>query len=179
MKSSTTLASIIAVTLLSTAAFAQSSATDLTFEDPWIRGSVPGQKNGAGYLVIDNQSSQPAAVVSADSNRADRIELHTIEREGGVAKMREVQEVPVPANGSVTFKPGGYHVMFIGLTDPFKEGEAVDVKLNFADGSSTDVTFTVKPPTYMGGGGMQGHGGNSSSGGHGGSDGHGMKNQGQ
>ena len=178
MKASTSLASMIAVTLLSTAALAQSSATDLTFEDPWIRGSVPGQKNGAGYLIIENQSSQPAALVSADSNRADRIELHTIVREGGVAKMREVQEVPVPANGSVTLKPGGYHVMFIGLKQPFDAGEAVDVKLNFADGSSTDVTFTVKPPTYMGGGGMQGHGG-SGHGGSGGHGGHGMKMQSQ
>ena len=81
--------------------------------------------------------------------------------------MREVQEIPVPANGSVTLQPGGYHVMFIGLTQPFKEGESIPVKLNFSDGRSAEVTFTVKAPTYMGGGGMQGHG-------HGGHGGHGM-----
>jgi len=172
------VASVLAATLLSSAALAQTSLGDLSFNDPWIRGSVPGQKNGAGYLVIDNKGNQPAALVSANSDRADRVELHTIVREGGVAKMREVQEVPVPPNGSVTLKPGGYHVMFIGLKEPFNPGQDVPVTLNFADGLSTDVTFSVKPPTYMGSGGMQGHGGH---GGHGGQDGkgghggHGMK----
>lgn len=168
MKRFVTLISAFAVGCAASVALAQPNITDLSFNDPWIRGSVPGQKNGAGYLIIDNKSSQPAALVSANSDRANRIELHTIVREEGVAKMREVKEIPVPANGSVTLQPGGYHVMFIGLTQPFKEGETIPVKLNFANGDSTEVTFSVKAPTYMGGG-MQGHG--HSHGGHGG---HGM-----
>lgn len=168
MKRVSTILSALAISVLSTTAFAQASVGDLTFNDPWIRGSVPGQKNGAGYLVIDNKGNEPAALVTVDSNRADRIELHTIVREDGVAKMRQVQEIPVPANGSVTLQPGGYHVMFIGLTQPFKEGESVPLKLNFANGQSAEVTFSVKAPTYMGGGAMQGHGG------HGGNQGHGM-----
>ena len=159
MKHFTTILSGLALSVLSATAFAQASTSELTFNDPWIRGSAPGQKNGAGYLVIENKSNQPAALVSADSDRADRIELHTIVREEGVAKMREVPEILVPANDSVTLQPGGYHVMFIGLTQPFKEGESVPVKLNFANGQSVEVSFSVKSPTYMGGGGMQGHGG--------------------
>ncbi|UOD51069.1 copper chaperone PCu(A)C [Orrella daihaiensis] len=158
MKRIATLICATTLGLMANIATAQPNITDLSFTDPWIRGSVPGQKNGAGYLIIDNKSGQPAAMVSANSDRADRIELHTIVREDGVAKMREVQEIPVPANGSVTLQPGGYHVMFIGLTQPFKEGESIPVKLNFSDGRSAEVTFTVKAPTYMGGGGMQGHG---------------------
>lgn len=168
-----TLLSVSAISLMSTIAVAQPSMSELSFNDPWIRGSVPGQKNGAGYLVIDNQSNQPAALVSANSDRASRIELHTIIREEGVAKMREVQEIPVPANGSVTLQPGGYHVMFIGLTQPFKEGESIPVKLNFADGQSTEVRFDVKAPTFMGGASMQGHG-QGGNGGHGGHGGHNM-----
>ena len=167
MKRFTTFIAALTVGFAASMAVAQPSINDLSFNDPWIRGSVPGQKNGAGYLVIDNKSGQPAALVTANSDRANRIELHTIVREDGVAKMREVKEIPVPANGSVTLQPGGYHVMFIGLTQPFKEGESIPVTLNFANGQSTEVTFTVKPPTYMGGGGMQGHGGHGSHGGHG------------
>ena len=169
MKRFATLLCAATLGLVSTLAAAQPNIDELSFNDPWIRGSVPGQKNGAGYLVIDNKSSIPAALTSAQSNRAHRIELHTIVREDGVAKMREVPEINVPANGSVTLQPGGYHVMFIGLTQPFKEGESIPVKLNFANGQSTEVTFSVKSPTYMGDGGMQGH--NHSGGGHGG---HGM-----
>ena len=167
MKHLSSLAFATVIGLTSFTATAQPSITELSFEDPWIRGSVPGQKNGAGYLVIENQSGQPGALVSVNSDRADRVELHTIVREGGVAKMREVTEIPVPANGSVTLKPGGYHIMLIGLTEPFEAGESVPMTLNFASGQSTTVTFEVKPPTYMGG-----------SGGHGGHGGHGMKKSG-
>jgi len=155
--SSLALATVIGLTGFTT--LAQTSMTELSFEDPWIRGSVPGQKNGAGYLVIENQGGQPAALVSVDSDRADRVELHTIVREDGVAKMREVTEIPVPANGSVTLKPGGYHIMLIGLTEPFNAGQSVPMTLNFESGQSTTVTFEVKPPTYMGAGNGHGHGG--------------------
>jgi copper(I)-binding protein len=137
--------------MLSSAAWAQPNLNDLSFSDPWIRGSAPGQKNGAGYLVIENASSQPGALVSAQSNRAARIELHTIVRENNVARMQEVEQIDIPANGSVTLQPGGFHVMFIGLTQPFAVGESIAVQLNFSDGQSTQVMFEVKPPTHMGG----------------------------
>jgi copper(I)-binding protein len=167
MKRSAIILLTAALGLFNTAAFAQTDVAALTFDDPWIRGSVPGQKNGAGYLVIDNKSSQAGALVSANSDRAQRIELHTIVREDGVAKMREVQEIPIPANGSVTLQPGGYHVMFIGLTQPFKEGESIPVMLNFSGEQTTEVSFTVKAPTYMGSAGMQGHNHGGGHGGHG------------
>lgn len=148
----------VAIMLTSTLTIAQNTLGDLSFQDPWIRGSVPGQKNGAGYLVIQNKATIPAALQSANSDRADRIELHTIVREDGVAKMREVKQIDVPSQGSVTLQPGGYHIMFIGLKQPFKEGESIPVKLNFASGQSATVSFTVKAPTFIGGTGMQGHG---------------------
>lgn len=147
-----------AITLASTVSFAQNTLGELSFQDPWIRGSVAGQKNGAGYLVIQNKGTIPSALQSVNSDRADRVELHTIVREDGVAKMREVKQIEVPAQGSVTLQPGGYHVMFIGLTQPFKEGESIPVKLNFANGQSATVSFVVKAPTFMGGGKMSGHG---------------------
>ena len=145
------LIGILFVGLGFSVATAQVSVEELQFTDPWIRGSVPGQKNGAGYLVIENAASQPTALISAQSDRADRIELHTIVREDGVAKMREVQQIDIPASGSVTLQPGGYHVMFIGLTQPFKEGEVITVELDLAGGEKANVDFTVKSPMHMGG----------------------------
>lgn len=148
----------VAITLVSSISFAQNTVSELSFQEPWIRGSVPGQKNGAGYLTIQNAGASSNALQSANSDRADRVELHTIIKEDGVAKMREVKQIDVPAKGSVTLQPGGYHVMFIGLTQPFKEGESIDVKLNFANGESTTVSFVVKAPTFMGNNKMSGHG---------------------
>ena len=141
---------------------AQQSSNELSFVDPWIRGSVPGQKNGAGYLVINNSASKPTALVAVQSERANRVELHTIVREDGVAKMREVKQIDVPAKGSVTLQPGGFHIMFIGLKQPFNEGEKINLNLKFADGQSHNVAFVVKSAKFMGntaqGQGMVGHG---------------------
>lgn len=154
---SKSFAAATAALLLSSSAWAQPAVSDLSFKDPWIRGSAPGQKNGAGYLVIENTSNQPGALISAQSDRADRIELHTIVREGNVAKMQEVEQIDIPANGSVELKPGGFHVMFIGLTQPFKPGENIPVQLNLTGGQTLEVVFEVKPATHMGGTG-HGHG---------------------
>ena len=134
----------------------QAQEASLLFDESWIRGSVPGQKNGAGYLVMTNPSGQPAELASVRSDRADRVELHTIVREDGVAKMREVQGIPVPANGAVKLEPGGYHIMFIGLKQPFTPGESVPVILNFAGKDPVTVEFAVQPPTYQPKGANQG-----------------------
>ncbi|AWB32482.1 copper chaperone PCu(A)C [Orrella marina] len=140
-------AAALSLSTFASGAFAQESIT--SFSDSWIRGSVPGQKNGAGYLTITNQSDQPLELVSIDSDRADRIELHTIVREGGVAKMREVQGIPVPAKGEVKLEPGGYHIMFIGLKEPFKPDDHIPLVLNFDAAQPATVEFEVMPPTYQ------------------------------
>lgn len=142
-----TLATALSMAVL--APFAQAQDASLLFGESWIRGSVPGQKNGAGYLVITNPSAQPVELTSARSDRADRVELHTIVREEGVAKMREVQGIPIPANGAVKLEPGGYHIMFIGLTQPFVAGESIPVVLNFAGKDPVTVEFAVQPPAFQ------------------------------
>jgi len=153
MRTATTfLTSLLAGLLLATSSvvMAQSGPDPLRFNDPWLRGSVPGQKNGAGYVTIHNTGARPLALMSVESGRADRVELHTVIREGGVAKMREVEEINIPAAGSVKLAPGGYHIMFIGLTSPFKAGETIPLKLNFEGGYQDVVDFTVKSPTHTG-----------------------------
>jgi len=154
-----TITSIATALLLATSgtALGQIATDALTFTDPWIRGSVPGQKNGAAYLDINNSSAEPLSLIAAQSDRADRIELHTIIREDGVAKMREVQEINIPANDKVTLQPGGYHIMFVGLKQPFKEGEVIPVTLNFSGGGTSTVSFKVMAPTFMGSGHQMQH----------------------
>lgn len=146
------------MTLFSAFAIAQSTLNGIVTQDPWIRASVPGQTNGAGYLEFKNTSGQTAALVSIKSDRAHHVELHTTVREGGVAKMREVEKIDIPANASVKLAPGGLHIMFIGLTKPFSTDEVVPVTLNFSDGRSATVSFTVRPATHMApSGGAGGH----------------------
>jgi copper(I)-binding protein len=59
-------------------------------------------------------------------------------------RMRQVPQITVPANGSIELKPGSFHVMLIKLKQPLKEGDAVNVTLNFDDGSKKDVAMTAQ-----------------------------------
>jgi len=120
----------------------------LNLNDLWVRGSVPGQTNGAGYLQIINPSAAADRLLSVQSDAATRVELHTVVTEDGVAKMRQVQSIDIPALGAAKLAPGGFHLMFLQLTGPFKQGDTVPAVLTFEKAGAVRVSFTVKPSTY-------------------------------
>ena len=124
------------------------NAGTLELNDLWIRASVPGQTNGAGYLQIINPSMKADKLIAVESDAATRVELHAVMTEDGVAKMRQVQGVDIPIHGDVKLAPGGYHVMFLQLTAPFKQGSLIPVVLKFEKAGEIRVNFTVKPSTY-------------------------------
>jgi len=115
-------------------------------DDLWVRATAPGQANGAGYMEIDNDAKAPDRLVSVTSDAAERVELHTVQTENGVARMRHLPDgVPVPADGDVKLAPGGYHVMFMKLKQPFAEGADVPATLKFEKAGEVAVKFKVKP----------------------------------
>lgn len=65
---------------------------------------------------------------------------------GGMMNMRQVQSIPVPAGEQVELKPGGYHVMLIGLEKDLAAGDELPVTLTFEPGGTVDVTAEVKEP---------------------------------
>lgn len=144
----TLLAGFIFLNSFSVAKASEQVVGDLKLSAPWIRASVPGQVNGAGYVQIDNKTGQADRLISATTNGVNRVELHTIITDNGVAKMREVPGIDVPANGAVKLMPGGFHIMFLGLTAPFKADTTVPVTLKFEKAGEVKVDFEIKPPTY-------------------------------
>ena len=145
-------ATVAVLTCLSPCAAADFTAGPLELNAPWVRASVPGQTNGAGYLQIINPSNTADKLISVQSEAATRVELHTVLTEDGVAKMRQVQGIDIPAQGAATLAPGGLHVMFLQLTGPFKQDAQIPVVLKFEKAGEVRVNFTVKPSTYNPGG---------------------------
>jgi copper(I)-binding protein len=137
------------------------TAGDVTVSDAWIRASAPKQMNGAGYATIQNKSAQADRLISATADVAMRVELHTVITEKGVAQMRQVTGIDVPANGTASLQPGGFHVMFVKLNQPFEQGKTVPIKFTFERAGEVIVNFEVKPITYNPKGGSTGHGGHS------------------
>jgi copper(I)-binding protein len=150
---------------LSAAAHTQDSTMKMTpaaaagtveIHSPWSRASAGMARAGGAFMTLVNTGDADRALVSAASDVADTVELHTHIKEGDVMKMRPVDHVAVPAGETVMLQPGGYHVMLIGLHAPLKEGESFDITLTFDNGDTATVTTDIKAAGAMpAGGGMK------------------------
>ena len=126
---------------------AAGTADQITVVDPYVRLAPPGAKTTAAFMTLRNAGVPEAKLVSAAAPVASATELHNHINDGGVMRMRQVKEIPVPVKGEVQLKPGSYHVMLIDMKVPLKEGDKVAITLGFADGSSKTVDVPVIRPT--------------------------------
>ena len=120
----------------------ETRAGDLAITQGWSRAAGQGGQ-GAGYLTIANHGTAPDRLLSASSPAAGRLELHTHIREGDVMRMREVPSIEIPPGRTVTFQPGGLHLMMIGLKQPLRQGETVPVTLRFERTGEVQVALAV------------------------------------
>ena len=113
----------------------------------WVRattGSATPSMTGA-FMVLRNDGDADVVLVRARTKVARMTQLHEMSMVDGKATMHEVSGgIRVPAGGSVTLQPGGYHVMLMKLARPLPAGEEVPLTLTFSDGTSQTVTAPVK-----------------------------------
>ena len=121
---------------------AASAAAQVAVTEPWVRGTVAGQKATGAFMQL--KSPADAALVEAASPVAKIVEIHEMKMEGGMMKMRAVEKLPLPAGKAVELKPGGYHVMLMDLVQPLNEGDTVPLKLTFEDKAGKKQTVEVK-----------------------------------
>jgi hypothetical protein len=106
-----------------------------------------GGGNSAAYMTLVNNSDTDAAVVSAATDVATTVELHTTERnEQGVMSMRPIEQIDIPAGGETALQPGGIHVMLIDLTQDLEEGDMVDLTLTLQSGEELQISAPVGQP---------------------------------
>jgi copper(I)-binding protein len=123
---------------------------ELLVTDAWSMATPPGAAVGAGYMTIQNQTGAVVRLIGGESPAAERVEVHTMSMDGGVMTMRPVDGgLEIPAGGVVELKPGGLHLMLIGLKAPLAEGGSVPLTLIFDNGARIDAPLGVRA---MGGG---------------------------
>lgn len=121
----------------------------IEIDDLWVRATAPGQPNGGGYMEIENDGKTADQLVAIKSDVAARVEIHETRTANGMSTMRQVEgPLTIPPDGKLDFTPGGYHVMFVQLKAPFKEGMEVPATLTFKQAGDVEVKFHVKPLTY-------------------------------
>lgn len=145
MKLWTSIAAATALTLASLSATAADyTAGDLSLSKTWTRATPPKAKAGGGFVEIVNSGTQDDRLISATSDVAKKVELHEMAVTDGVMKMREMDAgIDVPAGETVTLKPGGLHIMFMGLNQPFEEGSTVPVVLTFEKAGEVEIELDV------------------------------------
>lgn len=119
---------------------------EVSVADPWVRATVAQQKATGAFMHLTSDSD--ARLVSASSPAAEVVEIHEMTMQNNVMKMSPVRGLDLPAGKAVELKPGGYHVMLMGLKAQVKEGEAVPLTLVIEgkDGKQqrVEVTATVR-----------------------------------
>ena len=101
-------------------------------------------------MTLHNAGVSHHSVVSAKSPVAGIVELHTHINDGGVMKMRQVEGgIEVPADGMAELKPGGFHVMMMGLTGPLEEGASFPVTLTFEQAGAVTIDVMVQAAGAM------------------------------
>ena len=115
----------------------------ITVSDAWVSNPPIADQPGAAYLVIQNNGAADQ-LLSVASDIAQTIELHESMESGGMMQMSPVPNIPIPANGKVELKPGGFHMMLIGLTRPLNTGDKVQLTLNFEKAGKIPVSAEVR-----------------------------------
>ncbi len=137
---------LLATATVATLALAVSlSASDggVTVSDPFARETPPNAKVGGAYMTLTNHGAA-TVLVAVGSDAAERVEIHDHIMDEGVMRMREVEGgIPLGMHETVTLRPGGYHVMLMGLKEPLRKGGTVDLTLEFDDGSTLDLTAPI------------------------------------
>ncbi len=143
---------LLATIAFAAPAFAQDvTVGSLTLSNLWARATPPRAPTGAGYLTITNTGNAADTLTAVSTPAAETSELHIMEVKNGIMTMHPVEGgIKVPAGGTVTLAPGGYHLMFITLKHDLKQGEELPVTLTFAKAGTVAVKLPIMPVGSMG-----------------------------
>ncbi len=118
----------------------------VTLTHGWLRLIVHARPV-AGYFALDNATDQPKTLTGASSPACGQLMLHQSLHQSGQERMIMIKQVTLPPHGSLSFTPGGYHLMCMQPASTMKVGDQVPVTLHFADGATLTANFLVKGVT--------------------------------
>jgi periplasmic copper chaperone A len=157
--------SVLLAAMLAFAAGAASAhdykAGSLEIQHPWSRATPKGATVAGGYLKIVNKGTTPDRLIGGSTVAAPKFEIHEMSMDGGVMKMRPLPKgIEIKPGQTVELKPGGYHLMFVGITAPLEQGKRVKGTLEFEKAGKIEVEYAVEaiggmPKGHSGG--HQGH----------------------
>lgn len=138
----------LAALFLSTSTFSQDArdvrAGPIVVSGAWTRPTAAGMPMGVAYFVVRNTGSSADTLVAASTPAAARVEFHQTTFAGGMARMRPLREIVVPAGATVAVAPGGIHLMLVDLRAPLAAGTRVPLELEFRTAGKVEILLAVE-----------------------------------
>ncbi len=146
MKRRTIIAALIPIVIFAGfSAPSQADSQEILVDDVWARASIGISRPGAVYLTIRNTGGKVVTLVGIETQIADRAEVHrTATDANGVSSMAYVGDLSIAPGREVELKPGGLHIMLMGLKEPMLEGSRIKLELIFDDGGRIPVAVSVR-----------------------------------
>ena len=121
----------------------EDAAANVTVEDAWARTNPMSPDTGSIYVMLTSDTDDAVLYADVDFSIAMSTELHeTLTAADGSTTTQLVESVPLPAGQTVTFEPGGLHIMLMGLVEPLVAGNMISVTLTLESGNL--VTFDAE-----------------------------------
>jgi copper(I)-binding protein len=130
---------IILTALIGFGACSNDAIPPLVASDIRISAALPGKAMSAGYLSLSNNTDNPITITSVASPEFESVELHESLLEDGIAKMRQIPELTIPARSTVALERGGKHLMMMRPTSNTQQ-----VTLNFLSGDT--ILLGIRAP---------------------------------
>ncbi len=124
--------------------YADGVADKVMVSDAYVRAIPPVVKTTAAFMQLQNHDAVEHFLVGASAPVAGAAELHMHTMDDGVMRMRRIAHIHLPPGKSVALQPGGLHIMMFDLKSPLSPGGQVPITLTFSDGSSKEVSATVR-----------------------------------
>ena len=139
------LATALSALLLSTDSMSREYTIDkLVINKVHAFETPPGAQTAGGYLTITNTGTEDDTLISGTSSFADVTQVHEMKMENNIMKMRHLETgLAIPAGATIELSPGGYHMMFMQLTQPLKDGDSLAASLTFSKAGELPVDFQV------------------------------------
>jgi len=141
-----TIALLLAGCLLATPALADT----VVIENAWVRATAPGQKVAAGFM--DLTADVDMTLIGGSSPISEDFELHFMRMQDGVMEMRQLTEIALPKNKTISLEPGDLHVMFIGLKRQIKPGQKIPMTLQVKSKNGKEKQIKVEAEAWQPGG---------------------------
>jgi len=135
----------LAIITITPATGQEYKAGTITIETPWTRATPTGSKVAGGFMKLKNTGKETDRLVGGSVTVAGKFEVHEMAMINNIMKMRELDKgLEIKPGQSIELKPGSYHVMFMDMKQPMKEGDKVKGALVFEKAGKVEVEYTVR-----------------------------------